>query len=290
MNSHNIVLKGCGTALITPFNNGVVDVTALRSLVQKQLEADIDFLVPLGTTAETPCLDNDEKIQILEIIREQLNKCNKSIPLVVGVGTNSLKATLANINLVKDYADAFLVVVPYYNKPTQRGQYEYFKALSKASDKPIIMYNVPGRTGANMTADTCIRLAKDCPSIIGIKEASANKEQIKEIIDNAPEDFAVFSGNDDETLSHINMGGAGIISVASNIAPKMMKELVETKNEQLYNQLYPFFKACFKESNPIPVKAALASLGLISNELRLPLVAAEEDTYNLMSQLVKDLR
>ena len=289
---YNIDLTGCGTALITPFKNGEVDYDAFAALVDRQVEAGIDFLVPLGTTGETPCLEDEERIRILQIAKEH----SKGVPVVVGGGTNSLQHTIRSMKMLEPYGvDAFLIVVPYYNKPTQEGQYQYFKAVAESTDKPIVLYNVPGRTGANMTAETALRLA-EIPNIVAIKEASGNREQIEQILAGAPEGFAVLSGNDDDTLWMMQQGGAGIISVASNVAPAHMAEFVGAvrngemeKAEQMNAKLTPLFTNCFVESNPIPAKAAMAAMGLIENELRLPLVPSQQSTYDLMVETVKDL-
>lgn len=289
---YNIDLTGCGTALITPFKNGEVDYDAFAALVDRQVEAGIDFLVPLGTTGETPCLEDEERIRILQIAKEH----SKGVPVVVGGGTNSLQHTIRSMKMLEPYGvDAFLIVVPYYNKPTQEGQYQYFKAVAESTDKPIVLYNVPGRTGANMTAETALRLA-EVPNIVAIKEASGNREQIEAILAGAPEGFQVLSGNDDDTLWMMQQGGAGIISVASNVAPALMAEFVGAvrkgelqKAEQMNAKLTPLFTNCFVESNPIPAKAAMSAMGLIENELRLPLVPSQQSTYDLMVETVKDL-
>ena len=289
---YNIDLTGCGTALITPFKNGEVDYDAFAALVDRQVEAGIDFLVPLGTTGETPCLEDEERIRILQIAKEH----SKGVPVVVGGGTNSLQHTIRSMKMLEPYGvDAFLIVVPYYNKPTQEGQYQYFKAVAESTDKPIVLYNVPGRTGANMTAETALRLA-EVPNIVAIKEASGNREQIEAILAGAPEGFQVLSGNDDDTFWMMQQGGAGIISVASNVAPALMAEFVGAvrkgelqKAEQMNARLTPLFTNCFVESNPIPAKAAMAAMGLIENELRLPLVPSQQSTYDLMVETVRDL-
>ena len=289
---YNIDLTGCGTALITPFKNGEVDYEAFAALVDRQVEAGIDFLVPLGTTGETPCLEDEERIRILQIAKEH----SKGVPVVVGGGTNSLQHTIRSMKMLEPYGvDAFLIVVPYYNKPTQEGQYQYFKAVAESTGKPIVLYNVPGRTGANMTAETALRLA-EVPNIVAIKEASGNREQIEAILAGAPEGFQVLSGNDDDTLWMMQQGGAGIISVASNVAPALMAEFVGAvrkgelkKAEQMNARLTPLFTNCFVESNPIPAKAAMSAMGLIENELRLPLVPSQQSTYDLMVETVRDL-
>ena len=287
-----LVLKGCGTALITPFRNGEIDYDAYRVLVRRQLEAGIDFLVPLGTTAETPCLDNREKCELMRLTRELC----PDLPLVVGVGTNSLSQTLANIRMLGEYGpDAYLVVVPYYNKPTQDGIYEYFKAVAENADRPIIAYNVPGRTGTNMTAATTLRLA-GIPGIIAVKEASGNLAQIVDVIREAPEGFSVFSGNDDQTLPLMACGADGVISVASNIAPEQVIGLVRAVQAgdlkaaaRANSNLVPLFKGCFVESNPIPVKAALALMGYCTPEMRLPLTKAGQATFDTMKNIIDNL-
>lgn len=288
----DIDLSGCGTALITPFKGESVDYDAFASLVDRQVNAGIDVLVPLGTTGETPCLEDDERIKVLQVTKEH----SKGLPIVVGGGTNSLKHTIASMKMLQPYGvDAFLIVVPYYNKPTQEGQYLYFKAVAEATDKPVVLYNVPGRTGANMSAETALRLA-EIDNIVAIKEASGNRGQIEEILRNAPVGFQVLSGNDDDTLWMMESGGAGVISVASNVAPKLMAEFVKAirggyheKAQALNQKLMPLFTNCFVESNPIPVKAAMNAMGLINNELRLPLVPARESTYDLMVETIRPL-
>ena len=284
--------RGCGTALITPFRDGAVDYDAFAALVDRQVAGGVDFLLPLGTTGETPCLTDEEKIKVLQVTREHA----AGLPVVVGAGTNSLEHTIANIKLLEPYGvDAFLVVVPYYNKPPQEGMYQYYKAVAESTEKPIILYNVPGRTGANMTAETTLRLAQ-IDNIIAIKEASSNRGQILEIIQRRPEGFLVLSGNDDETFPLMKEGADGIISVASNIAPgpcaKLAHAMMEGKVEKAamyHEKLMPLFRNCFVESNPIPAKAALAAMGLIANECRLPLVPAQQKTYDLMVETVKQL-
>ena len=285
----SISFRGCGTALITPFRDGNVDYDAFVALLKRQTDAGIHFLVPLGTTGETPCLDEQERIKLLELTREHCG----GRKVIAGGGTNSLAQTVRSIKLLEPHgADAFLIVVPYYNKPTQQGMYEYFKAVADSTDKPLVLYNVPGRTGANLLAETTLRLA-EIENIVAVKEASGNYAQISEIIRNAPEGFSVLSGNDDETLP---LMATGIISVASNVAPRLMVELAEAlmrddmdTARRLHHRLTPLFRNCFVESNPIPAKAALAAMGLISNELRLPLVPASEKTYSLMRKTVAEL-
>ena len=292
MTNNMIDLSGCGTALITPFKNGEVDYDAFAALVDRQVAAGIDVLVPLGTTGETPCLEDDERIKVLQIAKEHSN----GLPIIAGGGTNSLQHTIRSMRKLEPHGvDAFLIVVPYYNKPTQEGQYQYFKAVAESTDKPIVLYNVPGRTGANMAAETTLRLA-EIDNIVAVKEASGNRQQIMEILRNAPEGFQVLSGNDDDTLWMMENGGAGIISVASNVAPVQMAQFIKAIREgrmedaQKWNEkLTPLFTNCFVESNPIPAKAAMAAMGLIANELRLPLVPCQPATYDLMVETIKEL-
>ena len=285
-------LRGCGTALVTPFREGQVDYEAFAALVDSQIEGGVDFLVPLGTTGETPCLTDEEKVKVLTLAKER--SCGR--PVVAGVGTNSLEHTIANIRLLEPHGvDVFLVVVPYYNKPPQEGMYQYFKAVAESTEKPILLYNVPGRTGSNLEAETTLRLARR-DNVIGIKEASSNRGQILKILAGRPEGFLVLSGNDDETFPLMKEGADGVISVASNIAPvpvaKLVHAMLEGKIEKaagLHEKLSPLFRNCFVESNPIPTKAALNAMGMMANELRLPLVPAQQKTYDLMVSTVKDL-
>lgn len=285
------IFKGCGTALLTPFKGGEVDYQTLATLIDRQVAAGIDFLVPLGTTGETPTLSDNEKKLLLDItIRHAAG-----LPVMAGVGSNSVNATLDNIRLLSD-ADAFLVVVPFYNKPPQRGMYEYFKTIAENSPKPIILYNVPGRTGANIEADTTLALARDIPNIIGIKEASSNEAQIQKIIRNRPDGFTVLSGNDSETLHIMQSGGDGVISVASNVLPDTMAKLMQlikaanyNNAQQLNERLMPLFENLFIEPNPIPAKFAMAHLGLMENSLRLPLVAATPETEQIIIDTLQQL-
>lgn len=284
--------KGLATALVTPFVDGEVDWQAFRNLVRRQVEAGVDFLVPLGSTAETPCLTDAEKVKILEIAREESN----GLPIVAGAGSNSLTATVRNMRLLDGHgADAYLIVVPFYNKPTQEGLYQYFKAVAEETDRQVILYNVPGRTGTNMKTETTLRLA-EIPNITAVKEASGNLAQIIDIKRQAPEGFAVLSGNDDQTLPLMACGADGVISVASNVAPEQMKALTRAvaasdlkEAIRLNNSLMPLYHACFVESNPIPAKAALSLMGLCRDEMRLPLLPATGGTRTLLADVLRKL-
>lgn len=284
--------KGLATALVTPFVDGEVDWKAFRNLVRRQVEAGVDFLVPLGSTAETPCLTDAEKVKILEITREESN----GLPIVAGAGSNSLTATVQNMRLLDGHgADAYLIVVPFYNKPTQEGLYQYFKAVAEETDRQVILYNVPGRTGTNMKTETTLRLA-EIPNVTAVKEASGDLAQIIDIKRQAPEGFTVLSGNDDQTLPLMACGADGVISVASNVAPKQMKALTRAvaasdlkEAIRLNNSLMPLYHACFVESNPIPAKAALSLMGLCRDEMRLPLLTATESTRTLLADVLRKL-
>lgn len=285
--------KGLATALVTPFVDGEVDWKAFRNLVRRQVEAGVDFLVPLGSTAETPCLTDAEKVKILEIAREESN----GLPIVAGAGSNSLTATVQNMRLLDGHgADAYLIVVPFYNKPTQEGLYQYFKAVAEETDRQVILYNVPGRTGTNMKTETTLRLA-EIPNVTAVKEASGDLAQIIDIKRQAPEGFSVLSGNDDQTLPLMACGADGVISVASNVAPEQMKALTRAvaasdlkEAIRLNNSLMPLYHACFVESNPIPVKAALSLMGLCRDEMRLPLLAATGGTRTLLADVLRKLQ
>lgn len=284
--------NGLATALVTPFVDGEVDWKAFRNLVRRQVEAGVDFLVPLGSTAETPCLTDAEKVKILEIAREESN----GLPIVAGAGSNSLTATVQNMRLLDGHgADAYLIVVPFYNKPTQEGLYQYFKAVAEETDRQVILYNVPGRTGTNMKTETTLRLA-EIPNVTAVKEASGDLAQIIDIKRQAPEGFTVLSGNDDQTLPLMACGADGVISVASNVAPEQMKALTRAvaasdlkEAIRLNNSLMPLYHACFVESNPIPVKAALSLMGLCRDEMRLPLLPATGGTRTLLADVLRKL-
>ena len=284
-----IFFKGLGTALVTPFKDGSVDYDAYRVLVRRQVAAGVDFLVPLGSTAETPCLSDEEKQELLKITREEA----AGFPVVAGVGSNSLTATVRNMRVLDPYgADAYLVVVPFYNKPVQEGLYQYFKAVAGETDRQVILYNVPGRTGTNMKTETVLRLA-ELPNVSAVKEASGDVNQIIDIKRLAPEGFSVLSGNDDQILPLMASGCDGVISVASNVAPEAVKALTEAvfrsdlkEAVRLNNSLMPLYNACFVESNPIPVKAAMSLMGYCSAEMRLPLTEAVQSTKDLLSEVI----
>ena len=287
-------LQGCGTALVTPFkSDNSIDEASLRSLVGWQVEAGIDFLVPCGTTGETPTLSHDEWLQVIDITVE-VNAGR--VPIVAGATSNSTHDAVEKAREAagRPGVDALLTASPYYNKPTQEGQYRHFKAIAEAAGKPIILYNVPGRTGANIEPSTLARLA-EIPNIVGVKEASGNMTQIAEVCNAVPEGFLVFSGDDALTLPIMALGGVGIISVASNEIPKEMAEMTRSalNNDwvtarQIHRKYLPLMQANFLESNPLPVKAVLAMMGKIEEVYRLPLLPMKRDTRSRLQKIATE--
>ena len=283
-------LRGCGTALVTPFRqDGSLDETALRNLVAWQIESGIDFLVPCGTTGETPTLSHDEWLRVVDITIEV---AAGRVPIVAGASSNSTQDAVAKAKEVasRPGVDAILTASPYYNKPTQEGQYRHFYAIAEAIDKAIILYNVPGRTGAVIEPATMGRLA-EVPHIVGVKEASGNIAQIAEMCHAVPESFLIFSGDDSATLPLIALGGVGLISVASNEIPREMSDLVRAALNNdwataraIQRKYLPLMQANFIESNPMPVKAVLAMMGRIEEVYRLPMVPMRRDTRSKLQR------
>jgi 4-hydroxy-tetrahydrodipicolinate synthase len=287
-------LAGCGTALVTPFlSNGSVDEKTLAALVAWQIQEGIHFLVPCGTTGESPTLKHDEHLAVVDITTRT---AAGRVPIIAGAGGNDTAKIIGLIaELKKLGVDGILSVSPYYNKPTQEGIYQHFRALAESTDLPIIVYNVPGRTGSNILPDTLLRLA-EIPNIAGVKEASGDISQIGEICTRAPARFRILSGDDSLTLPVIALGGHGIISVASNEAPAMMAKFaaacLEGRWEEARNwnrRLYPLMKINFVESSPIPVKAALSMMGKIQEIYRLPLVKISEGSRAKVAAVLSNL-
>jgi 4-hydroxy-tetrahydrodipicolinate synthase len=287
-------LQGCGTAIVTPFRqDGAIDDAALRNLVAWQVESGVDFLVPCGTTGETPTLSHDEWLQVIDITIEVVAG---RVPIVAGATSNS---TFDAIEKAKEIAarpgvNAILSANPYYNKPTQEGQYRHFKSIAEAVDKPLILYNVPGRTGANLEPGTLARLA-EVPNILGVKEASGNVTQMAEVCNAVPPHFLVFSGDDSLTLPVIALGGVGVISVAGNEIPHEMAQMTRLAlandwpgARALYRKYLPLMQANFIESNPMPVKAALAMMGRIEEVYRLPMVPMRRDTRSKLQKVLTE--
>ncbi len=287
-------LRGCGTALVTPFRqDGSIDEPALRNLVVWQVESGIDFLVPCGTTGETPTLSHDEWLKVIDITIEVVAG---RVPIMAGATSNSTQDAVAKAKEVsaRPGVNFILTASPYYNKPTQEGQYRHFHAIADAVDKPIILYNVPGRTGANIEPATLARLA-EVPNIVGVKEASGNMSQIAEVCNVVPESFLVFSGDDSITLPVIALGGVGIVSVASNEIPREMSELTRAalNNDwatarSIHRKFMPLMQANFIESSPLPVKAVLAMMGKIEEIYRLPLLPMRRDTRSKLQKIAAE--
>lgn len=287
--------KGMGVAIVTPFNNeGEVDYAALESLVQMHLDCGTDFLCVLGTTGETPTLTNEEKREIRKRIIKQVDG---RMPIMVGFGGNCTRNVVEELK-TEDLTgiDAILSVAPYYNKPVQEGVYQHYKAIAQATDLPIYMYNVPGRTGVNILPSTVVRLAKECPNIVGYKAASGNLAQVKELIAALPEGFGVFSGDDSLTVDIMEAGGVGVISVFGNAYPQEMVALVRAMQEgrigdarDQHDRLNELFQLIFVDGNPSGIKALLNIHGRIENVLRLPLVPACDDTYSDLQQAITAL-
>ena len=285
---------GVGTALVTPFRkDGAVDEAAVRRLARRQIDAGVHFLSPCGTTGEAPTLSHAEKVRVVELVVEE--NAGK-VPVLAGAGGYDTRDVLT---LARDMqaagADGILSVTPYYNKPTPEGLYQHFRAIAESTSLPIVLYNVPGRTGVNLDVATVVRLS-DISNIVGVKEASGNVAQMREIRASVPDDFLLLSGDDPLTVAVMAIGGRGVISVASNVAPAEMVQVVELMERGDYPAarrldawLLPLCQVIFVESNPIPVKAAMAAMGLLDEQYRLPLVppspAAREKILRVLQQL-----
>lgn len=270
-------LRGCGTAIVTPFNiDESIDEIGLKRLIEFQITGGVDFIVACGTTGESVTMSEEEQARVVEIC---VQAANGRVPIVAGAGGYNTREIIERIHRFTDLgADAILSVVPYYNKPTQEGMFQHFRAIAENTELPIILYNIPGRCVVNMETPTTVRIAQ-LPNIIGTKEASGNISQIGEVIAATDESFLVFAGDDSVALPTIALGGAGVISVASNLLPREVSNLSHAclagdwhKARKLQRELTPVFKAMFIESNPAPVKAAMAAAGLIGETLRLPMV------------------
>ena len=287
------IFKGLGIALVTPFTQeGEVDYTALSRLIDYQLANGADFLCILATTGETPTLTADEKAKIKQMVIE---KAGDKVPVLMGCGGNNTAEVVRELKEA-DFAgiDGILSVCPYYNKPSQEGLYQHFKAIAAASPLPVVLYNVPGRTGVNLKAETTVRLAKECPNIVAIKEASGSLEQVDEIIKNKPDSFDVISGDDALTFPMIACGAAGVISVIGNALPKEFSRMIrlEMKGEidaarKIHHRFTDLFNLLFVDGNPAGVKAMLHEMGMIENVLRLPLVPTRLTTMQRISDCLK---
>ena len=285
---------GCGTALVTPFTgSGSVDEAAVRRLGRRQIDAGTHFLVPVGTTGESPTLSLDERARIVEILAEE---ANGRVPILAGAGGYDTREVIhAAAAMQRAGADGLLSVTPYYNKPTQEGLFQHYRAIAESTSLPILVYNVPGRTGCNIEPATVVRLAS-LPHIVGIKEASGSMTQMCEICRQVPEAFLVLSGDDAVTLPLMAVGGRGVISVVSNEIPAEMAQMVEAAERgdfatarAIHTRILPLMQINFIESSPGPVKAAMAAMGLIEEIYRLPLVSPRPESKEKISGVLKDL-
>jgi 4-hydroxy-tetrahydrodipicolinate synthase len=288
--------RGTGTALVTPFKkDGSLDETALRRLVDFQVKGGIEALIPVGTTGESPSLTHEEHLRVFEIVRDQ---SKGKVKIFGGTGNNNTQKAIEQTRMAKKLGlDAALIVGPYYNKPTQEGYFQHYRAIAEAVDIPIIVYNVPGRTGGNIEAATSLRMAEEIPNVFAVKEASGNLAQIMEIARNKPDDFSLLSGDDAITLPLMVLGGDGCISVVANQVPRQFSDLVRAclknkweKARAIHNLLLPLMNINFVESNPIPVKASLAMMGLIEEVYRLPLVSISPRNREALKAVLSDLK
>lgn len=288
-------LQGTGVALVTPFHKqGTIDFTSLGRLIDHTIEGGVDYVVCLGTTSEYPTLSSQEQLAVVEFTIE---KVENRVPVVLGMGGNDTRSLVDKIRQTDmSSIAAILSVAPYYNKPNQKGLYAHFKAVAEASNIPVILYNVPGRCGVNMTAETTLQLANDFSNIIGIKEASGNMAQCMEILANKPQGFTVVSGEDALVLPMIALGAQGVISVAANAYPNIMSELVThslksnmKKARAVHEKLLPFSNAIFDEGNPTGIKAALEIMGICQNNLRYPLIKSSKQLYSKLQTMMANL-
>ena len=284
--------QGVFTALVTPFKDDRVDEEAFRALVERQIRAGIHGLVPCGSTGEPATLSHEEHRRVIEICIEQ---AGGRVPVLAGAGSNNTSEAISLTQFARDAgADGALLITPYYNKPTQEGLYRHYAAIARAVDLPLVPYNVPGRTGCNMLPPVTARLAHDFPSIVGMKEATGDMMQGSELIAACPRDFCVFSGDDMTALPLLSIGGAGVISVSSNIAPDKMAAMYNAfargdlaEARRLHHFLYPLNKAMFIESNPVPAKTALALMGLLADGVRLPLCPMTPDNLEALKEVLR---
>ena len=290
------IFRGLGIALVTPFtSDGQVDYKSLKRLVEYQIDNGADFLCILATTGETPCLTQDEKDKITQLVKD-VN--HGRLPILKGCGGNNTAAVVEELRTA-DWSgiDGILSVCPYYNKPSQEGLYQHFKAIAEASPLPVVLYNVPGRTGINLKPETTVRLANDCENIVAVKEASGSLEQVDEIIKNKPQRFDVLSGDDALTFSMVASGAAGVISVIGNALPKEFSRMIRLEFQgeyeparKIHHMITELYSLLFVDGNPAGVKALLHEMGFIENQLRLPLVPTKVSTLQKMAEILKSLR
>lgn len=288
-----MTFSGAYTALVTPFRDGKIDEDRFRAHIEWQITEGIHGLVPCGTTGESATLTHDEHKETIRICVEQ---ANKRVPVLAGAGSNNTKEAVHLTQFAKDAgADGVLLISPYYNKPTQEGIYQHFKYIADSTSIPMVLYNVPGRTGSNIMPSTVARLHKDIPQIVGIKEATGNLVQVSDLIEQCGTSLKVLSGDDFTLLPLLSIGGAGVISVVSNLLPKKMAALCKAWNEgdiqtaqRLHYEMQPLNRAMFIESNPIPVKTALALQGKMDTDFRLPMVPLAEENLEKLKAIMVD--
>ena len=290
------IFRGLGIALVTPFtSDGQVDYKSLKRLVEYQIDNGADFLCILATTGETPCLTQDEKDKITQLVKD-VN--HGRLPILKGCGGNNTAAVIEELRTA-DWSgiDGILSVCPYYNKPSQEGLYQHFKAIAEASPLPVVLYNVPGRTGINLKPETTVRLANDCENIVAVKEASGSLEQVDEIIKNKTQRIDVLSGDDALTFSMVASGAAGVISVIGNALPKEFSRMIRLEFQgeyeparKIHHMFTELYSLLFVDGNPAGVKALLHEMGFIENQLRLPLVPTKVSTLQKMAEILKSLR
>ena len=282
------MFSGTFTALVTPFRNGEVDVEALEGMVEFQIQHGVSGLVPCGTTGETPAMSEaEDRVVVGTVVRI----ANGRVPIIAGTGSNSTDMAIKYTKMAQEVgADGSLQVAPYYNKPTQEGLYRHFAAIAESTELPLVLYNIPGRTGVTISAETMARLA-EIPNIVGLKDSTLSMNMISDVIRLCGEEFDVLSGDDPMTLPLVALGGRGVISVASNVAPGAVSDMVRAvlegdweRGRELHYELLPLFRALFVETNPIPVKTAASLLGLCSDEMRLPLVPMEGENLRALQE------
>ncbi len=287
------MFSGTFTALVTPFRNGEVDVEALEGMVEFQIQHGVSGLVPCGTTGETPAMSEAEDRLVVETT---VRVANGRVPIVAGTGSNSTDMAIKYTRMAQEVgADGSLQVAPYYNKPTQEGLFRHFAAIAESTDLPLVLYNIPGRTGVTIAAETMARLVEEIPNIVGVKDSTLSMNMIADIRALCGEQFSILSGDDPMTLPLIALGGQGVISVASNVAPGAVSEMVGAllsgdydRGRELHYELLPLFRALFVETNPIPVKTAASLLGLCSDEMRLPMVPLSGENLRTLERVMEE--
>ena len=286
------MFRGTFTALVTPFRNGSIDVSAFQTLVETQIAAGITGIVAIGTTGESPTLSHDERQQV---IRLTVATANKRCLVIAGTGSNATEHAVADTKMAEKLGiDGALLVAPYYNKPSQEGLFRHFKTIADATSLPIMLYNLPGRCGVDISPETVVRLAKECRNIVSIKEASGSVERVSDLRGRLPESFTILSGDDSLTLPFMAVGAVGVVSVASNLFPSQVCALIRAcesadlkSAEKLHRKLLPLFKDLFIEPNPVPVKTALGWRGAMSGEVRLPLCEMSEANQARLRETVE---